>query len=94
MQALAVKAFEQIVECPIVDEGDEDRPKTKDRLCLLGGIMSGWSALEKARNYIEVKAPIERAASLHSLLASNADRDGDAIDVEPESPEVDESEQD
>ncbi len=100
MQELTVKAFEQIVENPIVEEdsssSDEDvprRPRVKDRLCLLGGLMSGWSALEKARYHIEVKAPIERAAALHSLLASNADRDGDVIDIDAEARES-EDEQD
>lgn len=94
MQELTVQAFEHIVENPVIEEdggddanGEARRPKVRDRLPLLGPLMSGFSALEKARCYIEIKAPIERAAALHSLLASNADRDGDVIDIDAEARE-------
>ncbi len=76
-------ALRECRENPVVDEGDGERPKLSDRMRLVAGIATAHSQTIKSMREIDKKR-IETAAALHSLLASNADRDGDdVIDVPP-----------
>lgn len=80
---LLLDALRECRENPVVDEGDGERPKLSDRMRLVAGIATAHSQTIKSMREIDKKR-IETAAALHSLLASNADRDGDdIIDMPP-----------
>lgn len=78
MRDIVMEAAETCVNEPLVDEGDGEKPKIADRLRLVAPLAAAHSAVIKSMREIE-KMRLERAAALHSLLASNADRDGDDI---------------
>lgn len=88
MRDIVMEAAETCVAEPLVDEGDGEKPKIADRLRLVAPLAAAHSAVIKSMREIE-KMRLERAAALHSLLASNADRDGDdVLDVPSETDAV------